>query len=46
MIEGGGVTLNEEKVKDIKQTITSVDINEGYALLRKGKKNYVKVVFE
>ena len=46
MIEGGGVTLNEEKVKDIKQTITNDDIKEGYALLRKGKKNYVKVVFE
>lgn len=46
MIEGGGVTLNEEKVKDIKQTITEEDIKEGYALLRKGKKNYVKIIFE
>jgi len=46
MIEGGGVTLNDEKVSDIRQTITNDDISEGYALLRKGKKNYVKVVFE
>jgi tyrosyl-tRNA synthetase len=46
MIEGGGITLNDNKVADIRQTITTDDIKEGYALLRKGKKNYVKVVFE
>lgn len=46
MIEGGGVTLNDNKVADVKQAITNDDIKDGYALLRKGKKNYVKVVFE
>lgn len=46
MIEGGGVTLNDIKVTDIKQVVTKEDISEGYALLRKGKKNYVKLIFE
>ena len=46
MIEGGGVTLNDIKVTDIKQVVTKEDISEGYALLRKGKKNYVKLILE
>jgi len=46
MIEGGGIYLNEEKVTDTRAMLTSADLKEGYALLRKGKKNYVKVVVE
>ena len=45
MIEGGGVYLNEEKVTDIKQTLKESDMKEGYAILRKGKKNYMKIEF-
>ena len=44
MIEGGGVYLNEEKVVDTKAVLKDTDLENGYALLRKGKKNYVKVV--
>lgn len=44
MIEGGGVYLNEEKVTDTKAVLKDTDLTNGYALLRKGKKNYVKVV--
>ena len=46
MIEGGGVYLNEEKVTDFRRVITDGDFAEGYALLRKGKKNFIKVVIE
>lgn len=46
MIEGGGVYLNEEKVSDIRAVLQSDDLKDGYALLRKGKKNYIKVVVE
>lgn len=45
MIEGGGIYLNEEKVTDIKQTLSNSDMKEGYCILRKGKKNYMKVTF-
>ena len=43
MIEGGGVYLNEEKVSDFRQVLQSEDMKEGYCILRKGKKNYMKV---
>lgn len=46
MIEGGGITLNDQKVTDFRRTITESDLVENYVILRKGKKNYLKVVFE
>lgn len=46
MIEGGGITLNDNKVTDFRSTITESDLVENYVILRKGKKNYLKVVFE
>ena len=47
MIEGSGVTMNDNKVTDFRQTISLDDLKDGnYILLRKGKKNYMKVIFE
>lgn len=46
MIEGGGVYVNEEKVTDFRYTLSADDFGDGYCLLRKGKKNYIKVVIE
>lgn len=46
MIEGGGITLNDLKVTDFRRTITESDLVDNYVILRKGKKNYLKVVFE
>lgn len=46
MIEGGGITLNDQKVTDFRITITESDLVDNYVILRKGKKNYLKVVFE
>ena len=46
MIEGGGVTLNDNKVIDIKRTISKSDLVDNYVILRRGKKNYLKVVFK
>ncbi len=47
MVQGGGVSLNKEKVADPQRTITSEDlIAEKYLLVQKGKKNYYLVIFE
>lgn len=46
MIEGGGVTLNDNKVTDIRRTISQNDLVDNYVILRRGKKNYLKVVFK
>ena len=43
MIEGGGVYLNEEKITDFRSVLKSSDLKDGYCLLRKGKKNYIKL---
>ena len=41
MIQGGGVSLNKEKVSSIDRQITSDDVINGhYILAQKGKKNY------
>ena len=46
MIEGGGVTLNDNKITDIRRTISQSDLVDNYVILRRGKKNYLKVVFK
>jgi tyrosyl-tRNA synthetase len=45
MIQGGGVSLNKEKVTDIAATVTAADLIAGkYLLVQKGKKNYYLVI--
>jgi len=44
LIEGGGVLINDEKVSDVKRTLTENDLTDGALVLKKGKKKSVKVV--
>lgn len=44
MIEGGGVSAGGQKVADFAQIITKTDLENGFILLKKGKKNFIKVV--
>jgi len=44
LIEGGGVILNDEKVTDIRRALTSGDLNDGFLILKKGKKKSYKIV--
>lgn len=44
MIEGGGISLNDVKVTDFRKPLANSDLNDGYCILRKGKKNYIKVI--
>ena len=48
MIDGGGIYIGEDKITDTKKVILSTDLisNENYLIIRKGKKNYIKVIFE
>ncbi len=43
LIEQGGVSLNDEKITDINYRLSDKDFEEGYAILRKGKKIYHKL---
>ena len=42
-IQQGGVTLDSEKVTDVRLTLTPADLAEG-KLLKKGKKNFMKMM--
>lgn len=44
MVEGGGVSAGGQKVADFTQIITNKDLDNGSILLKKGKKNFIKVV--
>ena len=46
LIEQGGITLNNEKVDSFTRFLTAEDFEKGYALLKKGKKSFIKLVIE
>ncbi|MDL2320447.1 tyrosine--tRNA ligase [Alistipes sp. OttesenSCG-928-B03] len=47
LIQGGGVSLNKEKVETVDRTVTSADLIAGkYLLVQKGKKNYYLLLAE
>ncbi len=45
MVQGGGVSLNKEKLTAFDQVVTTDDLIDGkYLLVQKGKKNYNLIV--
>lgn len=44
LVSQGGITLNDEKIDDTNYTLSDKDFKDGYAILRKGKKVYYKLV--
>ena len=46
LIEQGGITLNNEQVDSFTRFLTAEDFEKGYALLKKGKKSFIKIVKE
>ncbi len=47
LVQGGGVSLNKEKVADAMRAVTAEDlIAEKYLLIQRGKKNYYLVIFQ
>ena len=43
LIAQGGISLNDNKIEDINYCLTDTDFNEGYAILKKGKKVFHKL---
>ncbi len=46
LIEQNGISLNQEKVKSTEQLVTANDLNDNSLVLQKGKKVFLKVIFE
>ena len=44
LITQGGISLNDEKVTDISYVLSDDDFKDGYAILKKGKKVFYKLV--
>ena len=43
LISQNSISLNEEKITDISYMLSEKDFNEGFAILKKGKKTYYKL---
>ncbi|MPQ43727.1 tyrosine--tRNA ligase [Clostridium tarantellae] len=46
LIQQGGVSLNGEKITDFRKTLELSDFQDGVALIKRGKKNFHKIVIE
>ena len=44
LITQGGISLNDEKISDISYTLSEKDFSDRYAILKKGKKVYHKLI--
>ena len=44
LINQGGISLNDEKITDISYQLSDKDFSDGYAILKKGKKVFYKLV--
>lgn len=46
LIQQGGLTVNNEKVTDVNMTVSEENFKDGSMLVKRGKKNYNKIVVE
>ena len=46
MVEGNGVSLNDEKVTDVNMIITKDSFKDNAILVQKGKKNFLKMILK
>ncbi|WP_040210260.1 tyrosine--tRNA ligase [Clostridium polynesiense] len=46
LIQQGGLSLNDEKVEDFTRILNKDDIKDGACMIRRGKKNYNRIIVE
>jgi tyrosyl-tRNA synthetase len=46
LIQQGGISLNDKKLNDVEQLLTAADFNDGFCMVRKGKKKYYRLIFK
>ena len=46
LIQQNGLSINESKVADINRQLMEEDFSQGFALIKRGKKNYNRIVLE
>lgn len=45
LIQQGGLCLNDKKISDINYVVKKENLVENYVLVKKGKKNFLKILF-
>lgn len=46
LIAQGGISLNNEKIDDTNYQLSENDFKDGYAILKKGKKTFIKIIIQ
>ncbi len=46
LIQQGGLTVNDEKVEDVNMTVALKDFVDGSMMIRRGKKNYNRIILK
>ena len=46
LIEQNGISVNQEKVSSVDKIINLEDLNDNFIIIQKGKKIFLKVIFE
>ena len=46
LMQQNGLSLNGEKVTDLTKALEEADFKDGFALIKRGKKNYHKIEIE
>lgn len=46
IVEQGGISVNDNKISNIQYSLSSTDFKQGYAILKKGKKQFIKLICE
>ena len=46
LIQQGGLTVNDEKVEDVNMVVSKNDFVDGTMMIRRGKKNYNRIVLK
>ncbi len=44
MVEQGGISINDQKISEISYALSDGDFASGYAILKKGKKQFIKIL--
>ena len=44
LINQGGISLNDNKINDVNYVLSEADFSNGYAILKKGKKIFHKLI--
>ncbi|WDV44226.1 tyrosine--tRNA ligase [Clostridiaceae bacterium M8S5] len=45
LIQQGGISLNGKKIESIDYVVTKDELQDGYIIIKRGKKNFLKVIF-